>query len=99
MFYVKNIEQPIRIKMLSFNNEIINNRCFNREIDEHIAPKIIRFGSFLFDAKKSKMKEGALDNTTSFETKFIFQGINLRKKDSKKTEKYIYIGSMIVDVT
>jgi len=73
--------------MLHFNNEIINNRCFNREIDEHIAPKIIRFGSFLFDAKKSKMKDAALSIVAHLLVKLIFEGDDFLMKTEKEAEK------------
>jgi hypothetical protein len=41
------------------------------EDDEHIAPQIIQLESFLFDATKTMMKEGA--NTATLETKLIFR--------------------------
>jgi hypothetical protein len=52
-----------------------------REDDEHIAPQIIQLGSFIFDANKTiMMKEGALANTATLETKLIFGGNNLHKE-------------------
>ena len=64
-----------------------------REDDEPMARQVIQFGSFLFDAKINKMKEGILANTTRFGTKFIFQGINLCKQ-----EMVFHVGSIQVMV-
>ena len=68
-----------------------------REDDEPMARQVIQFGSFLFDAKINKMKEGILANTTRFGTKFIFQGINLCKQE-KKQEMVFHVGSIQVMV-
>jgi len=59
--------------------------------------QVIQFGSFLFDVKKNKMKEGILTNTTRFGTKFIIQGINLSKQE-KKQERVFHVGSIQVMV-
>jgi hypothetical protein len=72
-----------------------------REDDEPMAPQIIQFGAFLFDAKKSKMKERVISNTTPLGAKFIFQGINWCKQEVKKQEnktRMFHVGSVQVVV-
>ena len=61
-----------------------------------MARQVIQFGSFLFDAKINKMKEGILANTTRFGTKFMFQGINFYKRHEVKIKRFILIGEMHV---
>jgi len=68
-----------------------------RKDDEPMAHQVIQFGSFLFDTKKNKIKEGILASTTRFGTKFIFQGINLCKQE-KKQEMVFHVGSIQVMV-
>lgn len=73
-----------------------------REDDEPMAPQIIQFGSFLFNAKKSKLKKEFLANVSSSKTKLIFQGNNLCKEENNqnnKSSKYIFNGTMQVDIT
>jgi hypothetical protein len=73
-----------------------------REDDEPMAPQIIKFGSFLFSAKKSKSKREILANVSASKTKLIFQGNNFCKEDKNqgnKSSKYIFIGTMQVDIT
>jgi hypothetical protein len=72
------------------------------EDDEPMAPQIIQFGSFLFNAKKSKLKKEFLANVSSSKTKLIFQGNNLCKEENNqnnKSSKYIFNGTMQVDIT
>jgi hypothetical protein len=68
-----------------------------REDDEPMARQVIQFGSFLFDAKKNKIKDGILANTTRFGTKFIFHRIHLCKQE-KKQERVFHVGSIQVMV-
>ena len=67
-----------------------------------MAPQIIQFGSFLFDPKKSKLKKEFLANVSASKTKLIFQGNNFCKEENNqnsKSSKYIFIGTMQVDIT
>jgi hypothetical protein len=60
--------------------------------DEPKAHQIIQFGSFLFDAKKSKMKDAALSIVAHLAAKLIFEGDNfLMKTEKKKQGNYIGI--------
>ena len=67
-----------------------------------MAPQIIQFGSFLFNAKKIKLKKEFLANVSASKTKLIFQGNNFCKEENNqnsKSSKYIFIGTMQVDIT
>ena len=74
---ITNGADHLKEKTLKFISKTRTAFFQGREDDEHMASQIIQFGSFLFDAKKSNMKEGVLSNTATLGAKLIFQGINL----------------------
>jgi hypothetical protein len=57
------------------------------EDDEPKAHQIIQFGSFLFDAKKSKTKDAALSTIAHLLVKLIFEGDDFLMKTEKEAEK------------
>lgn len=71
----------------------------NMATREPLISQIIQLGSFMFDANKTiMMKEGVLADTASLVTKLIFQG-NILHEGEKKTEKYVNMGSIHVEIT
>jgi hypothetical protein len=56
----------------------------------------LQFGAIPFDEKYNK-NEGKF-SSSGLSSNIIF-GATLLKRDDKKTRKYIYIGSMHVDIT
>jgi hypothetical protein len=61
------------------------------EDDEPKAHQIIQFGSFLFDAKKSKMKDAALSIVAHLPAKLIFEGDNFLMKTEKRSRDIILV--------
>jgi hypothetical protein len=59
----------------------------------------LQFGAIPFDEKYNK-NEGKF-SSASLSSNIIFGATSVKrdKRDGKKTEKYIYIGSMHVDIT
>ena len=58
----------------------------------------MKFGSYLCDAMEENiMMRGTLAATANLSCKLMFKGINVLKKEDKRINKYINIGSMLVN--